>query len=381
MPPRPGSASDARKVHAMTLCIAARCIDDEIPRPADLPLRYAVDCAITSYDTHKYAGNVKEDNARKIAVLSPHWCALVGGDLPQGHALARAIGREIIKETQPDELTLADRIRAGAKGYLLRKFIAERFGVTYDDIFDPKKRVPKNVRDRILASASVFAETSPYPVQQLVFIGWVRNRFTLHLYHDGQVFADDNYLTIGTGFEHANMMLAMGGQRSFMGLSDAVYRVYEAQRIGTAAHAVGLHAEMSVLRYDVRQDSIASVEIYAREGDFLDKTFHDMMPKRPTKAFQLEPGTVPGAWNAWSFRFGRRGVGFDSRGRETDQPKGASGMQKANGRDTPAEAAAPRDTDDQPARFDRVTSALFQVPKDALREVETRRKKRPRRRG
>lgn len=310
----------------MTLCIAARCYDDDIPHPTQLPLRYALDIAITSYDTHQVAGNIKEDNARKVTVLSPHWCALIAGELPQGHALARAIGREIAKEQHPDELTLSDRIRAGAKGYLLRKFISDRFAVSYDDIFAPEKRVPKNVRDRILSAASAFSKSSAFPNQELIFIGWVHNRFVLYLYHNGMVYPDDNYLAIGSGYEHANMMLAMGGQRAFMGLSDALYRVYEAQRIGSAAHAVGLHAIMSVLRYDVRQDSVVSLDVYAREGGFLDKTFQDMMPKRPTKAFRLEAGVVPGAWDAWSFRSGKRGVGFDSRGRETDRPQGPDHM-------------------------------------------------------
>ncbi len=304
----------------MSLCIAALAFDNA-PVPST---RYSTSSAIVSWDTRITAGNLEEDGGHKFAVLSPRWCCLVAGKQAQGFAIARSVAREFLRdELALDELTIPERIRAGAKKCLTRRLVADVFNVNYDDIFVPESLAPDDVRERILEYMNANASAIQFPKQELIFVGWVKSQFVIYRYEDGDVCPLENYATIGSGGYHASVMLNMRKHEAFTPVDDAVYSVYEAQRVGAMANGVGYDARVDILRYDRELQRVAAFSVNGREGGFLDKTFLSLLPRPYPENFRLEPGVVEQPWMATPFR-GKRGDGYFVEGVEIDDDaKGA----------------------------------------------------------
>jgi len=314
----------------MTLCIAATCFDDS-PNDHDTPSRYEINAAVVSYDTRMSQGNLQVDNAQKLVCLSPLWCCLIAGELSQGRAVARACARELLKDNVAlDEDTITERVRAGAKHFAIRQHVAEGYGFTYDELLASKNHFARTIREKLAATV----DSLSLPSQELIFVGWISDRFILVSYWDGQVYCEDNHLASGSGADHARMVLQTRGHKAFTRLDRVVYQAYEAQRVGSQARDVGSDARMSVLRFDKRLGCVSSASVQGGQGGFLDKTFLALAPKPMPHSYRLPSDLneriIEAPWEQWPF-CGKRGDGFDEDGQEIQEPhgKGEHGKQEA----------------------------------------------------
>ena len=165
----------------------------------------------------------------------------------------------------------------------MRRTLADRLTQTtvsmpYDDFLAyGKERLPEILHERIandIAGQRVGAD--------LILIGWVDNQFAIFRYngssHDVQ--ETRGFVAIGSGCYVAESVMFQRKHLFFDPLEQTIYKVYEAQRLGSIAPGVGEEFSMAVLRYNADFPR-AEINVIGDSGqEFLANKYQEFGPRK-----------------------------------------------------------------------------------------------------
>jgi hypothetical protein len=170
-----------------------------------------------SYDRRVEGAGVVE-TAHKIRNLSPLWWGMYAGECSEAHEV---LGRYSLylreHEDEIDSCNVIDHI--------------------WQPIYAQNHAYIRRLRD------------SPNVECEFLLVGYFDKRFhLLRFVKDWTIY--DAFAAIGRGWYVAEAVLSGRDKSSIRMVPEMLYRVYEAQRIGTCVPSVGSHASLHLLTYE-----------------------------------------------------------------------------------------------------------------------------------
>jgi hypothetical protein len=264
---RPGRLRRHTANREMTLCIAATCEQAAWPLPTG-------QCAILSYDrqiSEPMAGS--HEIGRKMERLAPRWWGLLASDnLDSGRDMMRFFRNGLADNL--DSLTsnsaldilygclhnyqteLLNRFVHNECGLSLREFVALGESVNLDDA--QREKIRRAISDGIV------------PKHEAIIVGWIplekQGAWHIFLLYDGEIIEKQDFAAIGSGCFIAHTMWNIRQRTVFRYLPGTLYRVYEAQRMGSAEPSVGVQGYLQVLTWS-QDDVITMRSVESRSPD------------------------------------------------------------------------------------------------------------------
>lgn len=211
----------------MTLCIAALCQEDGKPR------------VVASFDRRVETAIAGADTELKFESLSPHWGALLAGDVALARELLLAYGALFDKTDQFDHYGILRELRGPANEFrddLADRLVRSRLAMSLDDL---KKRGQKNLPPDVYRQIWFEIESQDLGVELILF-GWHDDSFRLFkLRRNGRLEFSEPFAAIGSGSVIASSALYQRQYTERWRLAPALYAVFEAQALGSIAPGVG----------------------------------------------------------------------------------------------------------------------------------------------
>ena len=264
----------------MTLCIAAACWEaEEEPR--------IIICSETRVESGWAGANI----AHKHAWITPHWQALMAGELSKAEDFA-ATCTETLKAGVFSSENIFDRLNEASakhKAKLCERLIQTRLGMSYERFLTQgAQELTAELRNRLL-----------YEVQDLNFgcslivFGFIEDDPFPSIFcidEDGEVIRRQNFAAIGTGAVIAEAVLYQREQQNVDNIPTTLYNVFEAAAISEKSKAPGV-GETRTFGLVAPSPSVNKINVVSMTGfetlAILKKYFEEYGPKSITDVSKL----------------------------------------------------------------------------------------------
>lgn len=241
---RPGQRKRPVGSGKMTLCLAATC--DRSPWPRE-------QCAILSYDRKiSEAGAGSHEIGEKLVGIAPRWWALLASDdLDSGRDMMRFFKKRLARrKITPDNAQ--DFLEQGLDDYRsveIDRYVKSQCGLSLRDFALGGK---VNLEAGQLRRIRHAIRNGVAPEHQAIFVGWIQHDKTFGAWHiflliGDRIIEKQDFAAIGSGCYIAHTMWNIRQKTVFRRLPETLYRIYEAQRMGSAEPSVGTSAQTLIL--------------------------------------------------------------------------------------------------------------------------------------
>jgi len=252
----------------VTLCIAAACCETTRDKPR------IVLCADHKVGTWAAQAEI----GFKFSWVTRNWPALVAGDLARTEELTATFATALDGKTL-NRYNVFDHMKAAGHAFrekLADELVRQKLSVSYEYLRQNRGKFPSATVYEIYTQISNIDSGA-----ELIAAGFLNNRPALFVVEkDCSVSHRQHFAAIGTGAYIAEPALYQRRQSKTKSLSDTLYHVYEAKRLGEIAEAVGKMTSIAVISPPAKEGEAIDDKWVGESGfDFLGEKYRELGPK------------------------------------------------------------------------------------------------------
>jgi hypothetical protein len=228
-------------------------------------------------------GSTSSDFTWKLEILGKRTSALLSGQLGAARELAMMYREYLSQRDSSVPLTeenILDHLREPPRRFkskLVEQYFRLKWAVSYRDFLDGKLN---NLPESELLRISSDVNNIRFPDETCMLIASLATGepglFTV--FPDGQVFSEENFAVVGSGYPIARAALCQRNYHQFCELSYALYAVYEAKKLSEGDPNVGPQTAMWVDYLD-QSGRLIHQSIDGEGLEFLESQFEEFGPR------------------------------------------------------------------------------------------------------
>jgi 20S proteasome alpha/beta subunit len=262
----------------MTLCIAATCINDITDKSGQPTIVLGADTMVT-------AGAYSSETGYKRVEIGPY-VALFSGTISEAHELLSAYSEYFAVTPLQDPLSSVERLkqlRQPLEDHKWRKLdhlMRMRLGMGYTEFLERGDQIDSQVRMPLLADIWALSVEVELLVAGITPGPNVFDRSFIFRLTDQKFEVHKNFACIGEGASAAEQSLHRRKQSELTLLSETLYNVYEAKKMGELARSVGEQTMLAIVEPDDDGKVPWKVRgVTAEAKEYLDGCFANYGPK------------------------------------------------------------------------------------------------------
>jgi hypothetical protein len=258
----------------MTLCVAAQCdagVAEKVVIANDFSMESGIASAEIEYRKMQWIGQER-------------YPVLMSGEQTRGLELIVCLEQYLdsrsSREQDVDFLSCCRLAVRKHKHTLANEYVSARLGIAYDDLLGTAhSSIPENQYVELLADI----ERMKLGCELLViFFTSAQDSLLVRIDENGRVEVCSNFAAVGSGMYIAESSLFQREHSRAQTLSNTIYHVYEAMRLGARAPGVGIQFVMSVAAFSERHQLVSFSLVTPKYMKLLAKEFDKFGP-RPLK--------------------------------------------------------------------------------------------------
>lgn len=282
-PPRPSLWKPRRQPweRAMTLCIAATCINNLTRRR-----RNDVPSIVICADMLVSASGYSSETEFKRVEIGPY-VALFSGTTSEARELLSSYSDFLAANPlEGDPLSAANRLAQlrqpleNYKWHKLDHLVRMRLGMGYTEFLERGDQIDSQVRTPILADLWALTVEVELLLASIVPGPDAYERSFIFRLTNQDLEVRKNFAAIGEGTAAAEQSLHRREQSELSLLTDTLYHVYEAKRMAELAPSIGKHTSLAVIEPDDEGEVSWKIRAISHEAkEYLESRFLELGPK------------------------------------------------------------------------------------------------------